>query len=416
MEIKRESYLEKLIKRRENGMTKVITGIRRCGKSYLLFKIFYRYLLMQGVDEQHIIRIALDDIANKKLRDALTLYEYIKQQIIDAEVYYIFLDEIQYVENFSDLINGLNHLDNTDVYVTGSNSRFLSTDILTEFRGRGDEIRVYPLSFAEFVSVYGGSLSAAWKDYYTYGGMPELCRLPDEEMKADYLRNLLQKVYLSDILEHNKIKNDSDLESLVNIIASAIGSLTNPHKLANSFKSMVQSSITDKTVKRYLDFLQEAFLVEKAMRYNIKGRKYIETTSKYYFCDVGLRNARLNFRQQEENHIMENIIYNELRIRGFSVDVGVVEVWDTKDGKKQHKQLEIDFIANKGSQRYYIQSAFEMSNHEKEAQETRSLENLDDSFKKFIILKDDIKSKRNEKGIITMGIFDFLLQADSLLY
>ena len=414
MEIQRKQYLDKLIKRRNNGMTKVITGIRRCGKSYLLFKLFFRYLLTQGVDEQHIIRIALDDIVNAELRDALKLYKHIRAQIVDNDIYYIFLDEIQYVEKFSDLINGLNHIENTDVYVTGSNSRFLSTDILTEFRGRGDEVRVYPLSFAEYLSVYDGSRSEAWKDYYTYGGMPALFSCADEGMKADYLRTLFQKVYLSDILEHNKIKNDSDLDSLMNIIASAIGSLTNPHKLANSFKSMVQSSITDKTVKRYLDFLMEAFLVEKAMRYNIKGRKYIETTSKYYFCDVGLRNARLNFRQQEENHIMENIIYNELRIRGYSVDVGVVEVWEINEGRKQHKQLEVDFVANKGSQRYYIQSAFEMSNRGKEEQEQRSLNNIDDSFKKIIIVKDDIKMKRNEEGVVTMGIFDFLLQEDSL--
>ncbi len=415
MEIKRDLYLNKLIKRECNGLVKVITGIRRCGKSYLLFRLYHDYLLQKGIQEDHLIEIALDDILHKELREPKTLYNHIKAQMKDTEQYYLFLDEIQYVGDFSDLVNGLSHIRNLDVYVTGSNSRFLSSDILTEFRGRGDEIHVFPLSFAEYCSVYKGSMTEAWKDYYTYGGLPLILSRDDDEMKAEYLSSLLQKVYISDIVDRNKIRNESELEALLNILASSIGSLTNPAKLTRSFKSMKNSRITEKTVKKYLGYLTDAFLMDKALRYDVKGKKYIETPSKYYFSDVGIRNAQLNFRQQEENHIMENIIFNELKIRGYRVDVGVVEVVETNgEGKRVQKGLEIDFIATKGNNRYYIQSAFDMPNEAKEKQEKRSLLKIKDSFKKIIVVKDDIKLKRDDSGITTMGIFEFLLHENSL--
>lgn len=415
MEIKRDLYLNKLIKREKNGLVKVITGIRRCGKSYLLFHLYHDYLLEKGINEDHIIEIALDDIVNTELRDPITLYTHIKEQIKDSGDYYLFLDEIQFVGNFSDLVNGLSHIRNLDVYVTGSNSKFLSRDILTEFRGRGDEIRVYPLSFAEYASVYDGSISQAWKDYYTYGGLPLILSRSDDEMKAEYLTTLLEKVYMSDIVDRNKVRNEDELDELVNILASSVGSLTNPSKLVKTFRSVKQSKITDKTVKKYLDFLTDAFLMDKAKRYDVKGKKYIETPSKYYFTDIGIRNARLNFRQQEENHIMENIIFNELKIRGFRVDVGLVEIVETNsEGKRVQKGLEIDFIASKGNNKYYIQSAFEMPNEAKEQQEKCSLLKTKDSFKKIVVVKDDIKLKRDDSGITTMGIFDFLLNENSL--
>ncbi len=415
MEIKRDLYLNKLIKREKNGLVKVITGIRRCGKSYLLFHLYHDYLIKKGVQDNHIIEIALDDIINTELREPMSLYNHIKEQIKDNSDYYLFLDEIQFVGNFSDLVNGLSHIRNLDVYVTGSNSKFLSSDILTEFRGRGDEIRVYPLSFAEYSSVYDGSISQAWKDYYTYGGLPLILTREDDEMKSEYLTTLLDKVYISDIVERNKVRNESELGELVNILASSVGSLTNPSKLVRTFASMKQSKITNKTVKKYLDYLTDAFLMDKALRYDVKGKKYIETPSKYYFVDVGIRNAKLNFRQQEENHIMENIIFNELKIRGYRVDVGLVEIVETADtGKRVQKGLEIDFIATKGNNKYYIQSAFEMPTEAKEQQEKRSLQKVNDSFKKIVIVKDDIKLKRDDDGITTMGIFDFLLNENSL--
>ncbi len=415
MEIKRDLYLNKLIKREKNGLVKVITGIRRCGKSYLLFHLYHNYLLEKGVPEENIIEIALDDIMNRELRDPMVLYKHIKAQIKDNSDYYLFLDEIQFVGDFSDLVNGLSHIRNLDVYITGSNSKFLSSDILTEFRGRGDEIRVYPLSFAEYSSVYNGSVSQAWKDYYTYGGLPLILTREDDEMKSEYLTALLDKVYLSDIVERNRVKNEAELGEIVNMLASSVGSLTNPTKLARAFSSIKQSKITNKTVKKYLDYLTDAFLTDKALRYDVKGKKYIETPSKYYFVDVGIRNAKLNFRQQEENHIMENIIFNELKIRGYRVDVGLVETVETSDnGKRVQKGLEIDFIATKGNNKYYIQSAFEMSTQAKEQQEKRSLQKVNDSFKKIVIVKDDIKLKRDESGITTMGIFDFLLNENSL--
>lgn len=415
MEIKRELYLNKLIKRECNSLVKVITGIRRCGKSYLLFNLYHDYLIKKGIGQDHLIEIALDDIMNDELREPKALYNHIKAQIEDNEQYYLFLDEIQYVGNFSDLVNGLSHIRNLDVYVTGSNSKFLSSDILTEFRGRGDEIHVNPLSFSEFCSVFDGSVSQAWKEYYTYGGLPQILMRDDDEMKAEYLSSLLQKVYISDIVDRNRIKNENELEELVNILASSVGSLTNPAKLTRTFRSVKNSKITEKTIKKYLGYLTDAFLMDKAKRYDVKGKKYIETPSKYYFTDIGIRNAQLNFRQQEENHIMENIIFNELKIRGYRVDVGVVEITETNAaGKRTQKGLEIDFIATKGNNKYYIQSAFDMPNEAKERQEKRSLLKTRDSFKKIIVVKDDIKLKRDDSGITTMGIFDFLLNEDSL--
>ena len=415
LEIKRGLYLNKLIKRECNGLVKVITGIRRCGKSYLLFNLYHDYLIEKGIKEDHIIEIALDDIANDELREPKRLYNYIKDKIKDSKQYYLFLDEIQYVGDFSDLVNGLSHIRNLDVYVTGSNSKFLSSDILTEFRGRGDEIHVNPLSFAEFYSVYDGSVSQAWKEYYTYGGLPLILTREDDDMKAEYLTSLLRKVYISDIVNRNRIRMESELEDLVNILASPVGSLTNPNKLTRTFKSVKNSKITQKTIAKYLEYLTDAFLMDKAKRYDVKGKKYIETPSKYYFTDIGIRNAQLNFRQQEENHIMENIIFNELKIRGYRVDVGVVEIIETNDeGKKVQKGLEIDFIATKGNNKYYIQSAFDMPNEAKEKQEKKSLLKTKDSFKKIIVVKDDIKLKRDDNGITTMGIFDFLLNENSL--
>lgn len=415
MEIARNRYLNKLIDRKKNGLVKVITGIRRCGKSYLLFHLYKDKLLSMGVAENHIIALALDDIANIEYRDAIKLYNYIKDNIKDSEIHYVFLDEIQMMtSNFTDLINGLLHIDNLDIYVTGSNSKFLSSDILTEFRGRGDEIRVYPLSFAEFSTAYE-TVSSAWKDFYTYGGLPLILSRKSDELKAEYLISLFNNIYLKDIKDRNNIKIDDELDILVDIVASATGSLTNPTKLANSFKSMSQKSLSDKTIKLYLDYLADAFLIEKSLRFDVKGKKYIDTPAKYYFEDIGLRNARLNFRQQEENHIMENIIYTELRSRGYRVDVGVVEAFEsTVSGKRERKMLEIDFIANKGDKKYYIQSAFEMSSPEKIVQEKKSLTKLNDFFKKIIVVKDDIKPRTDEQGIVTIGIFDFLLNESIL--
>ncbi|MEG1848330.1 MAG: ATP-binding protein [Lachnospiraceae bacterium] len=415
MEIVRNRYLNKLIDRKENGLVKVITGIRRCGKSYLLFHLYKNKLLSMGVAKDHVIALALDDIANIEYRDAIKLYNYIKDNIKDTDVHYVFLDEIQMMtSNFTDLINGLLHIDNLDIYVTGSNSRFLSSDILTEFRGRGDEIRVYPLSFAEFSTAYD-TISSAWKDFYTYGGLPLILSRKTDELKAEYLISLFNNIYLKDIKDRNSIKTDDELDILVDIVASATGSLTNPTKLANSFKSMSQKILSDKTIKLYLDYLAEAFLIEKSVRFDVKGKKYIDTPAKYYFEDIGLRNARLNFRQQEENHIMENIIYTELRSRGYRIDVGVVEAFEsTALGKRERKLLEIDFIANKGDKKYYIQSAFEMSSPEKIVQEKKSLTKLKDFFKKIVVVKDDIKPRTDEQGIVTIGIFDFLLNENIL--
>lgn len=416
MEIKRDYYLNKLIEARNDKLIKVVTGIRRCGKSYLLNTIFYNYLLNDGVDENHIIKIALDDSDNKDLLEPQNLSKSIKEKIIDKEIYYIILDEIQLVDNFEGILNGLLRIDNIDIYVTGSNSKFLSTDIITEFRGRGEEIKIYPLSYSEFMSVYNGDKLDGWIQYYTYGGLPLVVSMQNDERKMAYLKEQQQNVYINDVIERNNIKNDSELVNLVEIISSSIGSLSNPKKISDTFKSTAGNNIDVKTISAYLKYLEEAFIIEKTNRYDVKGKKYINTPSKFYFSDIGIRNSFINFRQQEETHIMENIIYLELKRRGFNVDVGVIELKTTKEKEYIYKQLEIDFIANKGNNKFYIQSAFSMPTIEKTEQEERPLLKINDSFKKFIIVKDYIKRNRDDNGIITMSIFDFLLDIDSLDY
>lgn len=415
MQIKRDFYLQQLVDGKQNGLIKIVTGIRRCGKSFLLFKLFRQYLLDVGVDSDHIIQIALDDIENANLREPLPLYKCIKANMTDEELYYILLDEVQLVPRFEEVLNSLLRIDNADVYVTGSNSKFLSSDIITEFRGRGDEIHLYPLSLSEYCEGTGLSPAEAWKDYYTYGGLPHTLSLGTEKKKIDYLNNLFESVYLIDILERHRIKNKAEFEELVKFIASGIGAPTNPTKLENTFKSVKKINIDSVTISRYLGYMQDAFLIEKAERYDVKGKKYIGSLAKYYFTDIGLRNAILGLRQQEETHIMENIIYNDLRRRGCKVDVGMVEQrFVDNDGKWQRKQLEVDFVVNDGNQRYYIQSALALPDEEKRKQEMGSLLRINDSFKKIIIVKDDIKPWRDENGILTMGLLDFLMNADSL--
>lgn len=415
MKIKRDIYLDRLIRREKNGLIKIVTGVRRCGKSYLLFNLFHNYLLEKGVREDHIIEIALDDRSNKELRDPDNMLKYVKERIVDKDTYYIILDEVQLLAEFEDVLNSFMHIRNADVYVTGSNSKFLSSDLVTEFRGRGDEIRIYPLSFREYCSVYEGSADEAWDDYFTYGGLPLILSRETTEEKAEYLMSLFQKVYLSDIIDRHKVRHQEELDELVDILASAVGSLTNPLKLANAFKSVKKKTISDKTMKKYMDYLMDAFLVSKAVRYDIKGRKYIGSPAKFYFEDVGLRNARLNFRQMEENHIMENIIYNELRIRGYHVDVGLVEQFGkNSENKTTKKQLEVDFVVTRGSEKYYIQSAFAMNTEGKREQEERPLNAIGDSFKKIIVVRDNIKVRRNDMGIVTIGVRNFLLDEHSL--
>ena len=412
--IKRDLYLKRLIDRMDNGSIKVITGIRRCGKSVLLFDIFAEHLKSVGIDDAHILKYALDDIKMRKFRDPEKLYDDITAKLVDQGRYYLLLDEIQFVDDFSELMNSLIRLKNVDTYVTGSNSRFLSSDILTEFRGRGDEVRVYPLSFSEFYSAKGGDKYEAWDEYHLYGGMPALFERVSDEQRSEYLRSLMSKVYLSDIVERNHVQYPDEMDFIVDFLCSAIGSLTNPKKISDTLKSIKGKSISDVTAKNYLGYLTDAFLFESAKRYDVKGKKYFETPLKYYMADVGLRNARLNFRQMEENHIMENVIFNELKVRGYSVDVGVVESKETIDGKRKLKQLEIDFVANKGSKKYYIQSAYEMPTEEKLKQEKRSLLKLRDSFKKIIVVKDNIRPQIDETGIVTMGLINFLLDQNSL--
>ena len=415
MEIKRDNYLRALINRMHNHMIKVVTGIRRSGKSYLIFQIFYRYLLEQGVPESHIISIALDQRKHRIYRDPDVLLDYIESRIQDNAMYYIFLDEVQMMDEFEEVLNELLHMDNVDVYVTGSNSRFLSKDVITEFRGRGDEIHVFPLTFKEFMQAYGGDIYHGWADYMFYGGLPLVVTMNTEEQKVAYLTSLFEETYLKDIIERHHINKTQELEDLINILASSIGSLTNVPKIEATFKSVLHSDISSNTIRQYIEYLEDAFLIHKANRYNVKGRKYIGTPVKYYFEDVGLRNARLGFRQTEETHLMENIIYNELRSRGYAVDVGVVEHRTRDaDGKTTRKQLEVDFVANLGSKRYYIQSAFAMTNEEKRAQEKQSLLQLHDSFKKIIIVKDIVNVSRDNDGITTMSIYDFLLKENSL--
>lgn len=402
--------------RKHNGLIKIITGMRRCGKSFLLFKLFKEHLIAEGVPESHIIRIELDDRRNKSLRDPDVCLEYVTSLLKDERKYYLLIDEVQFMAEFEDVLNSFLHIDNLDTYVTGSNSKFLSTDIITEFRGRGDEIHVRPLSFAEYCAVYPDmAWDDAWNIYHTYGGLPYAVLLDKAEDKAQYLKRLFREVYLKDIVERNKVQNNIQIGILLDIISSSIGSLTNPRKLENTFKSDGNMSISAATIKQYLDYFIDAFMVEKAERYDIKGKKYISTPQKYYFSDLGLRNARLNFRQQEETHIMENVIYNELRMRGYSVDVGVIEINErTSEGTYARKQIEIDFVANKGSQRYYIQSAFALPSLEKVAQEERPLKNVPDSFKKIIVVKDNIMLRRDDNGITTMGLKQFLLDPHSL--
>jgi len=416
MEIKRNHYIEQLEQRRGNGLVKVITGCRRSGKSYLLFRLFKQHLINDGVSEQDVIELALDRIENDHLREPHALYNFLSSKISDpSHYYYIFLDEIQFVDRFEEVLNSLLHFDNVDVYVTGSNSKLLSKDIITEFRGRGDEVRVHPLSFSEFMSVYQGESRKGWQEYLIYGGLPRVLQLPTNEQKSKYLEDLFKETYLKDIIERYDLRNPNELSELVNILASAVGSLTNPSKLERTFKSVKGSDITDKTIGAYISYLEDAFLLNGAIRYDIKGKKYIDTPVKYYFEDIGLRNARLGFRQSEYNHLMENIIYNELICRGYLVDVGVVEVSATEpDGTRKRISLEIDFIATKGSEKYYIQSAFSMPDADKISQEERPLNSTGDSFKKIIVTGDNVATTRNDKGIVIFNVIDFLLDQESL--
>ena len=414
-EIKRNSYLKQLISGKQNGLIKIVTGIRRCGKSYLLFKIFRNHLLEQGVTPDHIISLALDDILNEEYCDPKKLVLYIKENIKDSQIHYVLLDEVQMVDNFVGALNSLLHIDNVDVYVTGSNSKFLSSDIATEFRGRGDEIRIYPLSFSEFLSEYNGDKNDAWRDYITYGGLPLILSLESSQQKSNYLHNLYQTVYLKDLIDRNGIKKAVEFDALTKVMASSIGSPCNPNKLSKTFKSVSNTDLSSITIDNYLGFLQDAFLLEKASRYDIKGKKYIGTLSKYYFVDMGLRNCLLGFRQIEETHLMENVIYNELRSRGYLVDVGVVETRTrTENQGMLRKQLEIDFVVNNGSKRYYIQSALSLPNEEKIKQEMASLKNVSDSFQKIIIVKDNIVPHHNESGILFINLYDFLLNREIL--
>lgn len=415
MEIRRDVYLNKLIRKKKNGLIKVVTGIRRCGKSYLLFHLFHNHLLEEGVPEDHVIEVALDDRRNKALRDPDAMLRYIEQRMQGKGDYYIILDEVQYMDEFEDVLNSLLHIPNADVYVTGSNSKFLSSDVITEFRGRGDEIHVYPLSFREYASVYPGTPDEAWDDYVVYGGLPLTLSMEAPEDKAEYLTTLFQKVYLSDIVERHNVRSKAELDELVGVLASSTGSYTSLSKLMKTFKSVKNKTLSDKTIKNYIDFLMDSFLISKATRYDIKGKKYIGSPAKYYFEDVGLRNARLGFRQVEENHLMENIIYNELRIRGYHVDVGVVEHYSANSaGKREKRQLEVDFVATLGSDKCYIQSAFAMPSSDKAEQERRSLLSISDSFRKIIVVGRDQKVRRDENGIATIGIQKFLLDENSL--
>lgn len=415
MEIKRDFYLNKLIQHKKNGMVKIVTGIRRCGKSYLLFKLFRNYLLESGIKEDHIISVALDDFGNRKLQNPDELYNYVKSQIVDNEDYYVLLDEIQFVPEFESVINGFMHIANADIYVTGSNSKFLSSDIITEFRGRGDEIRVYPLNFSEFYSVYGGDFDRAWSMYCNYGGMPLCLSMETVADKAKYLTSLFDTTYLADIINRNNLRGNAEMNELTDVLASSIGSLTNPLKLSNTFASAKNVKLSANTISSYLNYLQDAFLIERTVRYDIKGKKYINTPAKYYFVDLGLRNARLSFRQQEYTHIMENVIYNELRLRGYSVDVGVVEKVEKENGVFVRKKLEVDFVVNLGNRRYYIQSAYSIPSEEKMKQEQASLLSINDAFRKIIIVNRPIMSGYNEQGILILSLQDFLMNPEKVL-
>lgn len=415
MEIKRDYYLNKLITKKHNGLIKVITGIRRCGKSYLLFTLFKNHLTESGVADDHIVEIPFDSFENKKYRDPEILYPHVKEQIADDGMYYILLDEVQLLGEFESVLNGFMRMKNVDVYVTGSNARFLSKDIITEFRGRGDELHIQPLSFAEFMSVYDGNKYDGWNEYVLYGGLPPVVLLRTAEQKIELLKSLFQETYINDIISRHSVKHRDEFEELINILASAIGSLTNPKKLTDTFKSKKNKVISSNTIKSYLDYLCDAYVVSRATRYDIKGKKYIDTPQKYYFSDVGIRNACINFRQLEENHTMENIIYNELIARNFNVDVGIITATGKdNDGKSVRKQLEVDFVCNKGSKRYYIQSAFSIPDREKMEQESNSLLRIDDSFKKIIVVKDLPAPTYTENGILVISVYDFLLNSNSL--
>ena len=415
MEIRRDIYLNRLISKRHNGLIKVVTGIRRCGKSYLLFNLFREYLVNEGVTENHIIEIAFDSFENKMYRDPEVLFPYLMEKISDDGMYYVLLDEVQMLDDFESVLNSLGRKQNVDVYVTGSNAKFLSKDIITEFRGRGDEVHMYPLTFGEFMSVYDGDRQQGFRDYVLFGGIPLVLGFETADQKSDFLKSLFEETYISDITGRNNIRNKAELEELLNILSSAIGSLTNPSKLSATFKSVKNKTISKETIIKYIDYLKDSFLIDNAIRYDIKGKKYINTPSKYYFTDMGLRNARLNFRQVEETHAMENIIFNELKVRGYNVDVGVVVMNEVdKNGKKIRKQLEVDFVCNKGSKRFYIQSAYALHDKEKMEQEQRSLINTGDGFKKIIITKDAVVPLYNEEGILVMSIYDFLLNPDSM--
>lgn len=416
MIIQREKYLKQLIAAKGNGMVKIVTGIRRCGKSFLLMTIFHNYLKEQGVSEDHIIEISLDNLRNKHLRNPDTLLDFIDSKIqSDGLVHYVILDEVQLIENFVELLLSLMQDKRLDVYVSGSNSKFLSKDVVTEFRGRGDEIHLFPLSFSEYFSAVGGERSKAWKDYYTFGGLPQILQIESEEKKIEYLIDLYELTYLKDIVERNHLRNKEGLRQLIKVLASDIGSSTNALRISNTFRSAEKTNIKDSTIRDYIQYLQDAFMIEEALRYDVKGRKYIGTETKYYFTDLGVRAAILNFRQQEETHIMENILYNELRMRGYRVDVGLVETWTTNaEGKSVRLPLEVDFVINKGAERIYIQSSYRMPTKEKAIQEKRSLNNIHDNFRKIIIVGDDIKQKTDEQGIVTLSLFDFLLDANSI--
>ena len=415
MEIKRDFYLNKLIGHKKNGMVKIITGVRRCGKSYLLLNIFKKHLLDSGVPEDHILSIALEGYGNKPLQSPEKLYKYVTSKIVDDKDYYILLDEIQLVPDFESVVNGFLHIDNADIYITGSNSKFLSSDIITEFRGRGDEIRVYPLSFSEFYSVYGGEFEKAWVMYCNYGGMPLCLSMKTPEDKAKYLTSLFETTYLADIINRNNLRGNSEIGELTDVLASSIGSLTNPLKLSNTFSSVKNVKLSANTIASYIEHLEDAFLIEKAIRYDIKGKKYINTPAKYYFVDLGLRNARLSFRQQEYTHIMENVIYNELRLRGYSVDVGVVETVEKEKGTFTRNRLEVDFVVNLGNRRYYVQSAYNIPSEEKMKQEQASLLAINDAFRKIIIVNQAILSGYNEQGILILSLSDFLLSPEKAL-
>ena len=415
MEIRRDIYLNKLISKKHNGLIKVVTGMRRCGKSYLLFNLFKEYLVNEGVNENHIIEIAFDSFENRKYRDPEVLFPYLMEKIADKEMYYVLLDEVQMLDDFESVLNSLGRKKNVDVYVTGSNAKFLSKDIITEFRGRGDEVHMYPLTYSEFMSVYDGDKQEGWRDYVLFGGIPLVLGFETADQKSDFLKSLFEETYISDITGRNNIRNKAELEELLNILSSAIGSLTNPSKLSATFKSVKNKTISKETIIKYIDYLKDSFLIDSAIRYDIKGKKYINTPSKYYFTDLGLRNARLNFRQVEETHAMENIIFNELKVRGYNVDVGVVVMNEVdKNGKKIRKQLEVDFVCNKGSKRFYIQSAYALPDKEKMEQEQRSLVNTGDGFKKIIITKDAVAPLYNDEGILVMSVYDFLLKPDSM--